>query len=487
MGLGELICQEAIAHYKALQQKGKPSPNQWTVLSAIILERPSKSAETSQPEPDLTVITMATEPAPDLTVITMATGTKCVGEELKGPYTVSDSHAEVLALRLFRLWLIKELLKGDGEVLRTDQAGKFKLKSGLKFHFYSSCVPCGDATIGADESGTPKTEPPPSTESNGNEHLKRPPSPENHETKHPKIDPSIIRTGAKCLSDDPSIMRTGAKCLSDDHGNLKSRTWHRTSVLRTKPGRGPICLSLSCSDKLMKRQYLGLEGGLLARFISDPIRFSSFTVGGDFAVENLKRALFDRVPDSMVPDAGLYKVRDMFQNSLENCKADKVPGQVPTNVPGQPPSKVPASSTCLLWTGGKQWVGIRGRVQGATKTSSPHKVMLPVCRAALFELTKDIPRDKDIPRVNRIPRDNDIPRDNAEDCPENIYKNGNTASSDIDHILVNPERNTKVPHTTSPTFQEFNRVYRDFKSHSSYAHRKSLLSSYFDGWSRKCN
>ena len=65
MGLGELICQEAIAHYKALQQKGKPSPNQWTVLSAIILERPSKSAETSQPEPDLTVITMATEPEPD--------------------------------------------------------------------------------------------------------------------------------------------------------------------------------------------------------------------------------------------------------------------------------------------------------------------------------------------------------------------------------------------------------------------------------------
>ena len=81
----------------------------------------------------------------------MATGTKCVGEEQKAPHVISDSHAEVLSMRLFRLYLVEEMkscLGGSGGLcLKRGPGRTFLVKEGVSFHFYSSCIMCGDATI----------------------------------------------------------------------------------------------------------------------------------------------------------------------------------------------------------------------------------------------------------------------------------------------------------------------------------------------------
>jgi len=79
------------------------------------------------------------------------------------------------------------------------------------------------------------------------------------------------------------VHRTGAKCVA---GQQKQDAlgpglqYHVTGVLRTKPGRGERTLTMSCSDKLMKWNAVGVQGALLAHFLSCPIYFQSVIVAG---------------------------------------------------------------------------------------------------------------------------------------------------------------------------------------------------------------
>ncbi|KAL5266580.1 hypothetical protein ACHWQZ_G003829 [Mnemiopsis leidyi] len=370
---GKTISELCNTHYNKLPKKGKPAADQWTVLSAIVMEHSGK-----------------------YTVVTMATGTKCVGENQKSPTIVSDSHGEVLCLRLFRLFLLEDMMRclrsERGICLEKCSGRQFVVREGVSFHFYSSHVMCGDATISqtvpssAEDKKCPLSDtqslcpspdnqslfPPPDNQSlcppPDNQSVcdkKRPSSPSyTPQTKHVKLD-TTSRTGAKCLLLDNLQSET-----------LRDRSWGKTSVLRTKPGRGPVCLSLSCSDKLMKRQFLGLQGGLLSRFLRCPIRFSTFSIGGDFCVDSVKRALFDRIPDSTVVQPPIFKVEDIFVNSVNNIRSnckDK---------------DILSSSSSILWIKRgedcQHWASVKGKVQGATKSSSPTKTMLPVCRTAML-------------------------------------------------------------------------------------------------------
>ena len=72
--------------------------------------------------------------------------------------TVNDSHAEMIARRSlikFFHYHLAILLSGKTDVksifVQKERQGKIQLRDGIKFHFYVSTAPCGDAAIFVNE------------------------------------------------------------------------------------------------------------------------------------------------------------------------------------------------------------------------------------------------------------------------------------------------------------------------------------------------
>lgn len=102
--------------------------------------------------------------------------------------------------------------------------------------------------------------------------------------------------------DVKDIFRTGAKCVPGEPQDplQPGIDYHYIGVLRTKPGRGDPTLSMSCSDKILKWNILGCQGGLLSHFLVAPIYLSSVILGRcPCDVSALKRGLYGRVNDKM--------------------------------------------------------------------------------------------------------------------------------------------------------------------------------------------
>ncbi|XP_043473056.1 tRNA-specific adenosine deaminase 1 [Leptopilina heterotoma] len=331
------IAKLCLDKYKTLKKTGKPTANEWTVLSGIILENNKQ-----------------------LTVVALCTGTKCLsGRELittkidEIGNKLSDSHAEILARRAFQRYLYSqiELIMNskESDVFFKKKEGKIECKENVSFHFFSSQTPCGDCSI------IPKRH------SNSGDDNGR-------EIKKMKLNES--EKIEETIEFENDIHRTGAKCINNDERqdlHLSGENYHVVGPLRTKPGRGDRTMSLSCSDKMAKWNVVGIQGSLLSLLIPE-IKLKTIIIGGNcpFSLEAMERGLFKRFDNSTGPR--------IFQSSFS---FDEIKGETRQN---------PCPSS-IIWCSVSERnleIAVNGKKQGVTKKKSG--IYLLVSRRGLFKI-----------------------------------------------------------------------------------------------------
>lgn len=189
--LGNKIAHLSVDKFKSLPKTGKPKETEWTILSSIVKEQNST-----------------------FEVVSLGTGSKCIGKTKMCPQgtIVNDSHAEVMCRRAFLRYLYSQLTE-NSTIFNSNENKAFSLKPEVKFHFFTTQVPCGDAAI------FPQQKP-----EDAGSIIKDNASEENIPTKKRKLE-DIFRTGAKCLKEDK---------MQDS--KTEGATYHVVGVVRTKPG-----------------------------------------------------------------------------------------------------------------------------------------------------------------------------------------------------------------------------------------------------------
>lgn len=215
---------------------------------------------------------------------------------------VRDCHAEVLARRAFRRQLTLEILndlkspppgslKCYGILERSTTSSSYRLRSGVTLHFYTSSAPCGNATLKKFAKMT-------------KEKFREELGPEEWPLEpHEPILGSSVQLGQFSLlikKDSESFSTTD----HDSHHVVPPSTrkaWPATlSDEWTPPGTTIVGMKdkgsiHTCSDKICRWNYLGLQGSLLASLLDRPVYPSSMTVGRKFTSCICRRAVCCRM------------------------------------------------------------------------------------------------------------------------------------------------------------------------------------------------
>jgi tRNA-specific adenosine deaminase 1 len=267
-------------------------------------------------------------------VVALATGTKCLGPSRMSEHgwVIHDCHAEVLCRRTLihaiLTWLENEegeskesldwLLERDSSFIHgsndTTSKTRVRLKPGVQLHLYISDSPCGDGALVGEytprKEGEPLEQPPgclKKQQVDKNDCLGEQKGPENGsdvqdegvfaETPEPKRARVGRITGAKPAAAYREV-NTESSHPNDDAcvgaasqpivGSTEHENKHDQSVgaLRTKSGRSDLreqdrTMCMSCSDKILLWNMIGMQGALLAETMEEPVMLRSVIIGAD--------------------------------------------------------------------------------------------------------------------------------------------------------------------------------------------------------------
>jgi len=210
-------------------------------------------------------------------VVSIGSGNRCIGGTglcMKGQ-VVHDCHAEVIARRGLCRYLYREIntflikTKRKTSIFFMD-GNKLRIKHGVEFHLYISTAPCGDGALFSFK-----------------------------EMKHSSAAGAVgdnKRHNPLFMNKKQGVLRTkvenGEGCTPIELDDNEP-TW--SGLLR-----GERLRTMSCSDKLMKWNLLGLQGALLSMII-EPIYMSSLTLGDLYHHGHLTRAICCRLDKFIEP------------------------------------------------------------------------------------------------------------------------------------------------------------------------------------------
>ena len=184
-------------------------------------------------------------------VVAIGAGTKIISEPAltTAGDVVVDCHAEILCRRALLRYLydqVESCIREEESIFERKRGTttRYCLKSGVSFHLYISTNPCGDAAVFRDD----------------------------REREERDAHPNRMSRGRARVKLDAGM---GGALASNCEGD-------------------PRFVVMSCSDKIARWNYLGVQGTLLSVFL-DPIYLGSITIGNDFNFQHNRRALYERL------------------------------------------------------------------------------------------------------------------------------------------------------------------------------------------------
>ncbi|KAF4095426.1 tRNA-specific adenosine deaminase 1 isoform X2 [Onychostoma macrolepis] len=327
------IASLCYSHFNKLPKRGKPEAGrEWTLLAAVILLTDSSEQDTVHKQ-----------------VVSLGTGTKCIGQSamsMKGD-VLNDSHAEVIARRGCVRYLTEQLFRAvsgqSSDVFCPgSEEGKWTVKPGVSFLFFTSQTPCGDASIfpmtgiqaqpcepvksiqseQSERRGLKRHAESDLEESDSHSSHRKSGDTDEHELITENKESNPLNAVLHCQpEEEKDIHRTGAKCVPAGPADplQPGLLYHSVGVLRLKPGRGERTLSLSCSDKLARWGVLGFQGALLSHYLQEPLYFRAVVVGKcSYSRQAMQRALKTRCSDVRdLPPGFSVHDPDILQSGLE--------------------------------------------------------------------------------------------------------------------------------------------------------------------------